>query len=67
MYRGVLDATRRDEARCDARSTNARGHKCDCSSAGDIMRERGKWARAAFSPKKLMNERAFIFSTGART
>ena len=35
MSWGVLDATRRDEVRCDARCTNARGHKCDCSCGGE--------------------------------
>lgn len=30
-----LDAVTVDTVRCDARCTNARGHKCDCSCGGE--------------------------------
>lgn len=32
---GFIDAVQRDEVRCDARCTHARGFKCDCSCAGE--------------------------------
>lgn len=34
MQYGVLRATVREEVKCDARCTHARGHTCDCSCGG---------------------------------
>ena len=35
MTYGLLQATRNDAVRCDARCTGARGHSCDCSCGGE--------------------------------
>jgi hypothetical protein len=34
MQYGMLTATVREEVKCDARCTGARGHSCDCSCGG---------------------------------
>ena len=34
MHWGYLQAATRDDVRCDARCTHARGHSCECSCGG---------------------------------